>query len=89
MLNICMTNRLDIVVNGAINPLFFKANRYLISKYYSELKDKSDSDKKLFLEKKWSIEFKAIPQLNNVNEWQYLSFFTESDKMMFLLKWES
>jgi hypothetical protein len=80
---------IEIMINGKINPIFFNANRFLISRYKDQLTDLSDHKKKEFIINCWKEEFHANLVINCEKNLNIIEFFSEKDTLMFLMKWRS
>jgi hypothetical protein len=79
-------NFIPIVINKEINPIFLKANSYIISKSNDfESVETINNEKKL--ENLWRKTFGARLIKHNSNTWTYIVFDTVKDKTIFLLKY--
>jgi hypothetical protein len=72
--------------NSSINPVFIRANGFLLNKYETLFSNQSTHTNKLILADLWLSEFKAVLVLSN-ETWKEIKFESENDKMMFLLRW--
>lgn len=71
-------NNIPIVINGVINPIFAKANSFILKKY-----NVSDYDT---LKTLWYNEFGA--SLKGKNYWQYICFDDPKKQVLFSIKFE-
>jgi hypothetical protein len=82
---------LEIIKKGSVNPSFFKANKFLIESHKKELMTLSDEEKKEFIKDLWKDNFHAtvVSSVEDPLAWTHLSFNTENDFVLFLMKWNS
>ena len=81
------SNNIPIKINNIINPVFIKANGFLIDKHSLKFKNKNLESKKQELKTCWKDEFN-IELLTEAGQWTYMRFNNQLDAMMFLLKWK-
>jgi hypothetical protein len=83
---------INIIEQGSISVIFFKANKFLIDTYRSELKNLNDDEKKDYIKSLWIKIFNAVPKnfpdSDNKN-WDYVEFLSEKDLMFFYMKWKN
>jgi hypothetical protein len=78
---------IDIInSNLTINPLFVKANSFLLEKYFKDFEEGNSFSKTALLEKLWLTEYKAV-LLKEDNQWSRISFDRKTDHTIFLLRW--
>ena len=78
---------IPIVVNEQINPMFVRANSFIISQNFDRFipDDNNYNEKKL--EELWEIVFGAQLIKKNLNVWTDIVFKNNSNKTLFLLKY--
>lgn len=76
---------LDIFNNGLPIPAFIKCNQFLIKENYKTIN--SLSNKKELLNNIWSCFLKVELILNDNLDLKYIKFKNETDKTMFLMRW--
>ena len=78
---------IPIVVNNQINPMFVRANSFIISQNVDRFvaDDNIVNEKKL--EELWQTAFGAQLIKKNSNVWTSIVFNNDADKTMFLLKY--
>jgi ribosomal protein S17E len=82
---------ISIILNGAINPVFIKANRYILKKYSKKFENLDLENKKKVLENLWELEYNIkLGKVSNSikTAWTHMIFPDPSSKTMFMLKWE-
>lgn len=85
-----MCSILIIDKNGNINPMFIKANLYLIEKYNKKLSDTTLQQKNNILKELWKEEFKAKIDLDKCKVvGNYIKFSKEVYKTKFLIQWSN
>ena len=83
---------INICDNNDVNPIFVRANGFLIDKHADTFKNKSAFSRIEILEKLWVTEFHGTLQKDPALEskyqvWDKIIFDTENRKTMFLLRW--
>jgi hypothetical protein len=82
---------IPIILAESINPIFIKANRYIIKKYPEKFKNLDLESKKTMVEDLWRSEFDIeliVDSSYSVKTWSHMIFKNSISKTMFLLKWE-
>lgn len=83
---------IHIIENGTINPVFIKANCYILKKFNAEFKKNTVFERLHLLEELWVDEFNAlliedVKITCDLKKWSSIQFSTELEKTLFLLRW--
>lgn len=72
--------------HNKINPVFIKANRYILSKYKNDFENLNFNLKIQKLKNSWFNEFDAILVENN-NTFYEITFNSKVNLLLFTIKW--
>lgn len=85
---------IPICIDNKINPIFVKANSFILEKYKNNFhSDLSASEKNTLLEQLWleefniSIEKRITASLLESEKWKELKFKDANNYSIFLLRW--
>jgi len=77
---------IPIVNNNKLNPVFIKANTFLLWQFFNEFTCSDDINNERLLETLWKQHFNAELIKDNTDKYIKIIFPTNSDRTVFLLK---
>lgn len=81
-----MEHIIDIIEGTSINPMFIKANSFLIDSNKEQFKDVDLESKKELLEKLWLKTYNA-ELIKEKQHWSKIKFLDSKSLTMFQLRW--
>ena len=80
---------IPIVVNDQINPMFVRANSFILSQNVDSFVSNNNEYNERKIEELWQTVFNAQLIKTHLNVWTNIVFDSDSDKTMFLLKYST
>ena len=77
---------IPIIIDNKINPVFIKANTFLLERYKDKFDYSGDNKNNQCLEKLWQENFNAELVKNSTGLYTEIVFLSQSERTVFLLK---